>query len=125
MKRAVFIIGLTTVSIAQVYACRCFPSYSTKTYQEIKDTWYGKKVSYSCDYECVSEKMNETIEGFHSVRIIGSEKGNEIICDGTIYKEYYSSSNNWFRWVYKDSEWFNPSSSKSQTLKDWAKSNCR
>jgi hypothetical protein len=125
VKRVVFIISLATLGMAQAYACQCYPSYSTKTYQEIRDTWYGKKVSYSCLYECRSGNITEQIEGFHIVKVIGSEKGNEIVCDGTVYKEVYSPASGWFGWVYKDSEWFDPKKSKSKDLKSWAKFNCQ
>lgn len=125
MKRAIFIIFLTTQGLAQASSCQCFPSYSSKSYQEIQDTWYGKKVRYSCLYECRNRNLTEQIEGFHTKKILGSEKGNEIVCDGTLYKEVYSPASGWFGWVYKDSEWFSPRKSKSSDLKSWAKLNCQ
>jgi hypothetical protein len=105
------------------YACRCFPHFETKTYQVIKKTWYGKKVQYSCRYECRSNSKTETVIGFHEKKLYGDEAGNEIVCDGTIYREQYSNSRGWFIWVYEGSEWFNPKKSNSKTLQEWANSN--
>lgn len=124
MKKIVFIMVIVTLP-SYADACSCFPSYTTKTYQEIKDTWYGKRVSYSCLYECESSGSKEVIEGFHQIKIMGKEKGNEVICDGTIYKEIYSPSTGWFRWDYVGSDWFSPTKAKSNDLRKWAKQNCR
>lgn len=62
------------------------------------------------------------IEGFHRKTIIGEELGNEIVCDGTIYKEMHSEADRWAYWSYEGNEAFNPTQSKSPTLREWAKS---
>ena len=123
MKKSVYIMVIMAL-VPSAEACQCFPSYTSKTYQEIKETWYGKKVSYSCLYECVENGSKEVVEGFHQKKIMGKESGNEIVCDGTIYKETYVSSTGWFRWDYVGSEWFSPTQSNSKDLKNWAKKNC-
>ena len=117
------ILFITSIIVAPAYACRCFPSFETKTYQELKKTWYGKRVKYSCRYECRGNGRTEVLTGYHEKRLYGEETGNEIICDGTIYREQYSNSRGWFVWVYEGSEWFNPGKSDSKTLQDWAKDN--
>ncbi|HLW56409.1 MAG TPA: hypothetical protein VKY27_03435 [Bacteriovoracaceae bacterium] len=121
---SVLLISFSTSSFA---SCFCKTNETTKTYQERNKTWYGMKVRYSCQYDCTNAKgETERIEGVHSKRIVGSEKGNEIICDGTIYEERYSSATNWFYWQYVGNKSFNPQKSDSLTLKVWAEeNNCR
>ncbi len=117
-----------TFSISSFAAnCVCKTNETTKTYQERSNTWYGMKVRFSCQYECTNGKgERELIEGFHNKRVVGKEKGNEIVCEGTIYKEQYSTASNWFYWQYVGNKPFNPQKSDSLSLKGWAENNgCR
>lgn len=107
------------------FACSCYPRFETKTYQEIKKTMLGKRVKYTCQYECRSNGKTEIVTGHHLKRLYGEEAGNELVCDGTVYREQYSNARGWFIWVYERSEWFNPKKSNSETLKEWARNNCR
>lgn len=113
-------------NISSANSCSCKTNETTKTYQERSNNWYGMFVRYSCLYDCTNANgETERIEGLHSNRIIGKEKGNEIICDGTVYQETYSTATNWFYWKYVGNETFNPKISKSITLKEWAENqNC-
>lgn len=108
-------------------ACVCTTNETTKSYQERSNTWYGMKVRFSCQYDCRNALgESERLEGFHHKRVVGKEKGNEIICDGTVYKEQYSAATNWFYWKYEGNRPFDPLKSDSLTLKQWAEAHgCR
>ena len=105
-------------------SCQCYPNVASKRYQLIENTWYGKKVKFSCDYECQSPSGGENVTAFYDKNIWGREKGNEIICEGTNYIQKYSTSSGWFYWEYRNSYSFNPYSSKNQNLNDWGKTAC-
>ena len=53
--------------------------------------------------------------------IVGEERGNEIVCDGTQYVEVHSPVDHWTYWNYEGNIAFNPVNSKSPTLREWAK----
>lgn len=122
---SLLLLSFSAASFAQ--SCVCKTNETTKSYQERSNTWYGMKVRFSCQYHCQNARgESERIEGFHNKRIVGTEKGNEIVCDGTIYKEVYSSATNWFYWKYEGNKPFNPQQSDSLNLKQWADANgCR
>lgn len=122
---SLFLLGFSISSFAAT--CSCKTNESTKTYQDRTNTWYGMRVQFSCEYECRNAKGQiDRFVGFHNKKIVGKEKGNEIVCDGTIYQEQYSAATNWFYWKYVGNKTFNPLKSDSLTLKDWAEeNNCR
>lgn len=127
MSKFLFILCCFTLSLSSFASCVCKTNETSKVYQERSRTWYGMKVKFSCIYDCTnSDGQTERIEGFHSKKIIGQEKGNEIICDGTIYQEQYSTATNWFYWKYIGNKPFDPKESDSSTLREWAEAHyCR
>lgn len=127
MNKLLFTIFSLFFSLASFASCVCKTNETTKNYQERVKTWYGMKVRYTCQYECTNEYgETEHLAGVHSKKLVGKEKGNEIICDGTIYQEQYSTATNWFYWKYVGNKPFNPQDSDSQTLRSWAQNNnCR
>lgn len=127
MNKLLLTLIFLSFSAASFASCVCKTNETTKTYQQRDKTWYGMKVRYSCLYNCTnSNGETETVEGFHAKRIVGNEKGNEVICDGTIYEERYSAATNWFYWQYIGNKPFKPQKSDSLTLKAWAEeNNCR
>jgi len=74
---------------------------------------------------CVHKGRREIIVGTHKKKIYGKEQGHEIVCDGTIYKEQYSTAMQWFIYVYTESVSFVPMKSNSLNLRQWAANNCR
>jgi hypothetical protein len=120
-----FFVIITLFISTGALACQCYPDYKTKTYQKIEDKWYGKKAFFTCKYECKDGGFKEEIVGSHEVTIVGKEKGNEIICAGTIYRERYNAHTQWFIYHYEGSQWFNPKKSKSKELNEWAERHCR
>ncbi|MGE3610858.1 MAG: hypothetical protein AB7I27_14800 [Bacteriovoracaceae bacterium] len=123
MKKLMFVILFSLLNNA--LACSCYPHYESKKYFLIKDTWYGSKIGYTCAYECEADSLNELVIGEHVKRIYGEEQGNEIVCDGTIYVETYSSVLEKFIWEFKEARSFNPRRANSKTLRIWAKENCQ
>ena len=107
-------------------SCSCITKESTKEYQKNSYTWYGTTAHFSCRYVCTNPKgKTEEIQGFHKKTIVGDERGNEIVCDGTQYKEVHSPVDHWAYWNYEGNIAFNPVNSKSVTLREWAKNqNC-
>lgn len=105
--------------------CECFPNIASKQYIEINRGWWRSKITYTCNYDCTSEHgRTETVTGLHTVKFYGDEKGNEVVCAGTVYIEKYDALRGWFFWDYDHSEKFSPKKAKSVTLNAWAKENC-
>lgn len=126
--RLVSFIVLILLSLDNLFAsdCRCYPNHESKRYFHQVKKWYGKKVSYSCQYLCHRQNdLKDIIFASHEKTIIGAEQGYEAVCDGTIYTQTYSTSSHWFYWRYDKSYWFDPSKSTSPDLKQWSKEYCK
>lgn len=123
MKKLLLI--LLSFSSTAIWACTCTPLSETKRYSSIEKKWHSTKFTYTCRYECKSRHAREEeVTGTHEKRIFTRERGDEIVCDGTLYKEYYNTSTNWFSYKYIGTQSFDPRKSSSQTLRGWGQENC-
>lgn len=113
--------------IANSYANTCSCIYREGFYKQIthkQEMWWGDKVEFDCDYECSNGTNNVIHRAQHKTWYLGKEDGDEIVCEGTIYKQKYSDATNWFYWQYSGSKAFSPKKSHSADLKNWARENC-
>lgn len=125
MRFFLFILFAFQIQQIQASTCTCVTRESTKEFQKYSKDWYGTSAQFSCRYECSSSDGRiDVIEGFHKKTVIGEEIGNEIICDGTIYKEVRSKVDNWSYLKYEGNEPIDPKISQSPTLRAWAKKYC-
>ncbi|MCB0349273.1 MAG: hypothetical protein KDD37_10590 [Bdellovibrionales bacterium] len=107
--------------------CRCiYKSGSPKQATQVNKHWWGTSMKYYCDYTCYIDGKETTIRANHSTWWTGKEQGNEFICEGTVYKEQYSTYSNWFYYSYVKSNPFEAEDSETEELQSLAKSkSCR
>lgn len=137
-----FVMGadraIAFVKVESGSPCSCFWDGETKDNpvsrdidpEPITQKWFlfeRTRIHYACGYVCFdAQRQPQRLYGHHHGSYIGSEDGDEIVCDGLEYHTINTPTGDRLWTMAWDGDvWaFTAKSSTSTTIRDWAQEHC-
>jgi hypothetical protein len=107
--------------------CHCEADAFSKVYQKYQKHWWGTERAWTCKYTCFSSSDAKAtiVIGSSKQNSIGSDLGNEGVCDGLIYESRLNPYTLWEDYtLVGQQDIYAGSKIRSPELKQWLTQNC-